>query len=118
MVMPPKEGSHLYVRLEPPGADYHLILDEFSHYRGNKLGPDVPTISRLNDRFGTFSVTQTAHGPVICMMGPQPHYNCGFRLNDGPVRWGVLFDKTQLGQVERIRMQAQTAIRSYRASGA
>jgi hypothetical protein len=115
LVMPPKDGSALFVRLEPPKADYHLVLDEFSHYLPNKLGPDIPTISRLNDnRFGTFTVTQTKVGPVICQIHHYPHFNCGFRLDDGPVRWSVLFDKERLLQVERIRSEAEAAVHSYR----
>ena len=117
MGLPPKDGSHLYVRVAPPGADYRLVLDEMSHYLPNNLGPNVPTVSRLNDnRFGKFTVAQATFGPVICSTGPQPHFNCGFRLQDGPVRWGVLFDKDRLGQAERIRTDAQAAVRSYRTN--
>jgi hypothetical protein len=105
----------LFARLRGRGSDFDLILDELSHYAPNKQGGKIPTISRLNDnRFAAFQVMNDPDGPVICG-DAMPHFNCGFRIDDGPVRWSVLFDRGRLGQVKRIRAQAEAAIRSYRA---
>jgi hypothetical protein len=118
MSLPHGPKETLFVRLHPPLADYHLILDELSHYAANNQGSGVPTISRLNDnRFGKFAVTNGPRGLIICSTGPQPYFNCGFRVDDGPVRWSVLFDRKRLWQAERIHAQGRAAIRSYHARG-
>ena len=105
----------LFVLVRPPRGNTLLSLDAFKPYLSNKLGTDVPTISGLNDnRFGTFKVIKAAGGPVICSLGPEPHYNCGLSINDGPVKWGVLFDKAQVASAQSIRRQAQAAIDRYR----
>ena len=110
------EGT-LFVRLRSPGSDFDLILDELSHYAANNQGSGVPTISRVNSNlFATFQVINSPVGLVICG-GDMPHFNCGFRINDGPVRWSVIFDRDRLPQVKRMRAQAEAAIRSYHAGG-
>lgn len=113
--VPPASGR-LFVRLSPPGKQFDLILDELSHYSPNQQGADIPTISRLNDvRFETFKVTHFAWGPVICGRA-QPKFNCGLRIEDGAVRWSVLFDKERLQESEQIRAQAWSIIQSYRSA--
>lgn len=112
-VIPP-EGSRLYVRLAPPAAKFHLILDENSD-RPSGHPDDVPHISRLTDRFGEFSVTPTTEGLVVCNLGPQPHFNCGFHVDDGGVKWAVLFDKPLMSEAAQIRQQAASNIASYRS---
>jgi hypothetical protein len=110
-VFPP--GSRLFVRLAPAGADFHLILDEWSDLPSYQ-GPDVPRISRLNDvRFQEFAVTRLPSGPVVCT-DRQPHFNCGLRIEDGPVKWSVLFDRKSLDRADEVRRQAEAAIKGYR----
>jgi hypothetical protein len=111
-VTPP--DGRLFVRLEPQGANFHLILDEWADLP-SRHGPEVPRISRLSDnRFGKFRLVQAEGGPVVCDLGPQPHFNCGILVLDGPVKWGVLFDKDQVKEVAQIRLQAKAAIQTYR----
>jgi hypothetical protein len=112
VVIPP--DGRLFVRLEPPGTKFHLILDDWSD-RPSNHGPAIPRISRLSDnRFGKFSLVQAEGGPLVCDQGPQPHYNCGFLITDGPNRWAVLFDRDQMPRAGKIRAGAQAAIRAYR----
>lgn len=109
-VIPPE--GRLYVRLEPPGANFHMILDEWNDRPSEQ--PNVPRISRLTDRFGEFDVISSVNGPIVCDRGPQPHFNCGILVEDGPLKWGVLFDKKYVDQVSDIRLEAISFIRSYR----
>jgi hypothetical protein len=112
-VFPP--NGRLFVRLSPPDTAFHLILDEWSDLPSHQ-GPNVPRISRLNDvRFQRFSVTQFPSGPVVCTER-QPHYNCGFQVLDGPVKWSVLFDRKELPQAEELRRQAVAIIKGYRTA--
>jgi hypothetical protein len=111
------KSSIFYVRVAPPGAHYHLVLDEFHHYLPNKLGVNVPTISRINDnRFGSFTVEHSKIGPVVCYTDPIPHFSCGFRLDDGSVRWSVLFDRDRLAQTDQIAADANAVVQAYKAS--
>jgi hypothetical protein len=111
-VVPP--DGHLYVRLEPTGTNFHLVLDEWIDLP-SPHGPSVPRISRLSDnRFGKFAVTPSRDGPIVCDRGPQPHFNCGILVADGPVKWSVLFDRAYVAQASQIRTRAIAAIRSYR----
>jgi hypothetical protein len=105
----------VFVRARPGGtADYHVIIDELSHKAPNRQGPNVPTISMLNDnKFRDFEVFQTKSGTVICG-DLQPHFNCGLRVTDGPVVWSVLFDRTRFEEADRIRSRAIAAIKAYR----
>jgi hypothetical protein len=110
---PPKMA---FVHLKPPGEEFHLILDAFSPYFQNKLGPDVPTISRLNSNmFGHFEKISTNSGLVICSKGPELHFNCGLQIEDRGVKWGVLFDRQNLKDAELIRRKAELLITSYRS---
>jgi hypothetical protein len=105
----------VFVRSAPPGTEFHLVLDAFSPYLPSAHGPNIPRISRLSDnRFRKFYVVESASGPVVCEDGPQPHYNCGIEILDGPVRWGVLFDKSKVPQADQIRAAAKSIISSYR----
>lgn len=114
-VFPP--DGRLQVRLEPPDAAFHLILDEWNDLPSHQ-GSDIPRISKLNDvRFQEFSVTRLPSGPVVCTER-QPRFNCGLSINDGPVTWSVLFDKENLSRSEEIRTQAVALIQSYRSSHA
>jgi hypothetical protein len=111
-VYPP--SSRLFVRLAPPDAAFHLILDEWNDLPGYQ-GPGVPRISRLNDvRNQPFAVSEFPSGPVVCT-DRQPHFNCGLQIIDGSVRWSVLFDRKDLQRAEELRRQATTIIEGYRA---
>jgi hypothetical protein len=111
------EQGRLFVRLAPPGADFHLILDEWNDLPSHQ-GPKVPRISRLNDvRFQEFTVIEGRSGPVVCT-DRQPHFNCGFSIEDGPVRWSVLFDQKHLPRSEELRAEAEARIQAYRSGHA
>lgn len=115
-VIPPE--GRLYVHLAPPGAIFVLVLDEWGD-RPSPHGPGIPRISRLSDnRFGKFTAIQTPDGTVVCDQGPQPRFNCGILLKDGPVNWAVLFDKEQINKAPEIRAQAVSIIRTYRSDHA
>lgn len=108
----------VFVRLAPPGANFHLVIDSFHPYLKNKLGPEVPTISTLNDNmFGRFAKIQSENGAlVICSDGPEPYFNCGIEVLDGDVRWSVLFDRQQLPLADEIRKRATSLIQRYRSA--
>ncbi len=112
-VIPPE--GRLYVRLAPPSSEFHLILDEWGDMPSSH-GRNVPRISRLSDSFGKVSVTETANGMIVCDLGPKPHFNCGFRLEDGSVKWAVLFDKRLLSQAGQIRESAIRTIATYKSA--
>ena len=112
-----KSQRGVYVRTAPPNTKFHLILDAFSPYLPSDHGPNIPRISRLSDNmFRKFYTVDSGGVTVVCQDGPQPHYNCGVEILDGPVRWGVLFDKSQVPQAAQIRSAATTVISSYRIS--
>ena len=112
-IYPPE--NRLFVRLAPPNATFHLILDEWSDLPSHQ-GPDVPRITRLNDvRSQRYSVSHFPSGPVVCTER-QPHYNCGLQILDGPVKWAVLFDRKYLPRAEELRRQATAIIKSYRTA--
>lgn len=107
--------NHLYVRLAPPHVNFHLVLDEWSD-RPSPHGPEFPRISRLSDnRFKNLAIIPSAIGPVVCDQGPQPHFSCGIQIEDGPVKWSILFDRESLGQASEIRRKATSLIQSYRS---
>ena len=109
-----EQSGMIFVRIAPPGAKFHLVLDAFSPYLP-PVKPDLPRISRLSDnRFDQYEVVGSAEVPVICSLGPRPHYNCGLSVDDGPVKWGVLFDRDQVERAGDIRQEATSAIRRYR----
>ena len=104
----------MFLRVRPSGGAYDLIVDELSHYAPNRQGPDIPTISRLNDnKFRDFEVHRLKSGIVICGSN-QPYFNCGLRIVDGPVIWSVLFDRDQLPRADQIRSDATATIGAYR----
>jgi hypothetical protein len=111
-VIPPE--GRLFVRLSPPNANFHLILDQWGDQPSDQ-GPDFPRISRLNDAFGKYSLISSTAGPIVCSLGPEPHFNCGIQVEDGPVKWGVLFDKKYVSEAPQIRAQATSLIKSYRS---
>ena len=105
-----------FIRINPPDEDFDLILDAFDPYLANKQGPDVPTISRLNsNRFGRFEVIASAVGPVVCSLGPEIHFDCGFEISDGNVKWDVLFDRVNLAKSSTYKRSAERMIESYRS---
>jgi hypothetical protein len=109
----PSEGT-LYVRLAPPGANFHLVLDELADHPSNY--EDIPVISRLTDiRFREFEITSTKAGKVYCLVGPRPHFNCGMHFRDGPVNWAILFDRRFVEDAPEIWAQTNALIRSYRS---
>lgn len=109
-VFPP--DGRLFVRLTPPGEVFDLVLDEWGDRPTGH--PGIPIISRLTDRFGEFDVNPSEGGPVVCSRGAQPHYNCGIQISDGPVKWGVLFDKKYVPEAREIRTRATAVIQGYR----
>lgn len=114
-VIPPE--GRLFLRLVPPGAKFHLILDEWNDLPSHQ-GAEVPRISMLNDvRFQEFTVTRLPSGPIVCT-DRQPKFNCGLSIDDGPVKWSVLFDKEDLPHSEDIRVKALASIQSYRSGHA
>jgi hypothetical protein len=111
----PPHGT-LFVRIAPKGKNFNLVLDERNHYIPNRQGKTIPTISRINDvRFQKFQIITLDFGTVVCGRG-WPHFNCGFRIDDGAVRWSVLFDRERLGDVSSIRHEALSVISFYRKS--
>jgi hypothetical protein len=111
----PPEGR-IFVRVRSEDHSFDLILDEFTPYLPNRSGIGIPTISRINDSEFVKTLTfESSAGPIVCIDGQQPHFSCGIEIRDGHVRWGVLFDKDRVPDVERLRAEAERAIRSYRA---
>jgi hypothetical protein len=126
------DSGDLIVRVEPPGAKFHLILDSFRAY--HPRGPNLWQISQLTDeRLAKYDVIRTSAGPITCKRGSlesysglvrrdaeefQPPYPCGLIVEDAPVKWGVLFDSHQLKQADEIRRRAAAAIKAYRQSPA
>jgi hypothetical protein len=94
---------------------FHLILDGSHPYKSNKQGPEVPTVSTISDnRYATVDVLGPAGSTVVCKRLEAPHFTCGLEVVDDGVRWGVLFDRTDLPQAARMKAQATAAIASYR----
>jgi hypothetical protein len=107
-------GNRLFVRIAPAGKNFHLILDEWNDLPGYQ-GPDIPRISRLNDvRFQKFSYLSRPGGVVVCT-DRQPHFNCGLSIEDGPVKWSVLFDRKELDHSDQLRADAESLIKAYRS---
>jgi len=109
----PNDG-HPYVRLRPPGQPFDLIYSEFSKYRTNQQGKDMPLVTGINDRSkSNFTTTSFPGGPTVCR-SDQPYYSCGFHLDDDGVPWSVIFNKDQVRNSEAIRAAAESILRSYR----
>lgn len=115
ILTPPEEI--LYVRLAPPGMNFHIVLDEFGHYLPNRQDKNIESIATLNNRFRQYEIIQSSIGSVVCG-NMWPHFNCGFRLNEGEVRWSVLFDREYLGRVTEIKSHAEAVIQGYRRQDA
>jgi hypothetical protein len=104
-----------FVYIGPPGEKFHLVLDAFKPYLPNKSGFGVPTISRVNDnRFGEYEVVQIKSGVVVCTKVKKPHLDCGLEVDDHGVKWGVLFDKEDIGNSDSIRDRAKAFVLAYR----
>jgi hypothetical protein len=108
----------LFIRIEPLGKHFHLILDSFHPYLHYKLPPGTPAISRLSDNlFGHFSTFKSRSGGVVVRSdGPELYFNCGIEVEDGPVKWGVLFDRRYVPEADEIRAQSKALIQSYKAA--
>lgn len=111
----PGEG-HPFARIRPPGQKYDLVYSEFSKFRRNFQGHNVPLVTGINDRSAspTFKEFNFPDGKTVCRLD-QPYYSCGLNINDDGVTWSVIFNSDQVSESDSIRKSALEALRMYRS---
>lgn len=108
----PGQGS-LYVLAHDPGAVFQLIYSERHKISRNyqQGAPLVPHINNFpSEGFEQFDYPS---GKTVCRL-EVPHWNCGLRIDDGPVPWSVIFDRDQVPNSEAIRNAAVAQLAAYR----
>jgi hypothetical protein len=104
----------VYLRVKLPEEGMMLVIDEWKHNIASFHGPDVPVVSGVSDK-STIEITTThLDGETVVCGRPAPHYDCGFRVNDGAAAWSVLFDRAHKDRVRQIKATALQAINGFR----
>ena len=109
----PTEG-HPFARIRTPGKKFDLIYSEFSRYRRNWQGDDVPRVTGINDRSASGYNKHTFPGGLTVCREGQPYYSCGLSIEDEGVNWSVIFHQDQINNSEAIRAEAKIVLRGYR----
>jgi len=106
----PEEGM-TFVRLKPPGEKFSLVRDVRADRREAETGRII--ISKINfEKSDDFQELKSGRENVFC--NNAPYRSCGFRIIDQGEKWSVIFSRSDMGELPRLRKHAAKLIASYR----
>jgi len=105
-----RDQGQILVRINSPDREFKLAHNSRTDREQRETGK--LTISGVNDQFGPYETLSSTVGAVICIDGVD--WNCGFELDDGGVRWSVVFARSRLPQVDSLKQRAAHELEAYR----
>ena len=104
-----------YVRLKP-SDEYLIIYSRRKNYRPNDLGPEVPTVTPVNDvPRQKVEVIQSPDGAIVCREPVGLRFECGMRIVDAGLFWSLAFDRAKIADAHRIHAEATDKLAGYRS---
>lgn len=106
-----QDQGQTLIRLHRSNDHFKLFYNSRSDREQRQTGRLV--ISGVSDQFGKFESIESPVGTVVCKN--TPYWSCGFALQDGSVRWSVVFDRQRVGDVKNLKEEALNLLSSYRS---
>ena len=107
-------APHQFMRVKAPGQPFDLAYD--SRLAG-RASSGWPVIFSLND-VPAPNVTYLESGghKIVCRKASAPFGGCGFVIDDGEVKWSVLFSEEQVPAAKELHVRASEQLQKYRSA--
>lgn len=111
-----RSDTNFYLDIKGIDEKYRVIYADKAYRKEYPSG--IPVIAHISDNRNTdILVLQEAENVIVCT-NFDLNYNCGMRIDDGRIRWSILFDKADLGRFKKIRDSAISQINGWKRSAA